>query len=326
MSRNLSDIRTPAGAFALPYSVRHAFERFFQADLSLVRVHIDGRAAIAGARAFACGSDLHFAPGEYHPSTPIGRALLAHELAHVLQQHDSHPGRALRPTILNDPRLEAEAERAADLWLQPGTFTAHFSVQGRTPSGACVQMAAAPQAQPQEEDQRTQWGKIVQMLSSKQALGAIGVIGTGALLWYYRDDLVTKGVKLGAKAVAAVGSKMFTPTAAANFVLNKFAESLDKAPTSSEHLMIAVKGYASLVIPGGNLVTTALFQGIKVRWNGISPLQSFAMQVFAELPPDWRNQFATECVKGMAAISVGMYIQGLNTVATVLSSPNNPWG
>ena len=106
MSKNLSDIQTPAGAFALPYSVRRDFERFFRADLSSVRVHIDGRAAIAGARAFACGSDLHFAPGEYHPGTATGRALLAHELAHVLQQCDGHPSRAVRLAVLRDPLLE----------------------------------------------------------------------------------------------------------------------------------------------------------------------------------------------------------------------------
>lgn len=306
--------------------MRTEFERFFHADLAAVRVRIHDRVATVGARAFACGFNLHFAPGEYNPATATGCALLAHELAHVLQQRGGRSNGAGRIPVLQDPLLEAEAEQAAAPWLQARGGCSHFIVEGRTPTGACIQMAAPAQAQPEEGEQRTQWGKIVQMLSSKEALGAVGVIGIGALLWYNRESLVTNGIKLGAKAVATIGSKMFTPTAAANFVLNKFAESLDKAPTPGENLMIAVKGYASLIIPGGNLVTTALFQGIKVWWNGISPLQSFAMQVFAELPPDWRNQFATECVKGMAAISVGMYIQGLNTVANVLSSPANPWG
>ncbi|MGY4765823.1 eCIS core domain-containing protein [Kribbella sp. CWNU-51] len=58
-------------------------------DLSDVRVHTDDDAASAanrlGARAFAAGPHLGFAPGEYDPGSPAGQRLLAHELAHVVQ-------------------------------------------------------------------------------------------------------------------------------------------------------------------------------------------------------------------------------------------------
>ena len=62
----------------------------FGLDFSHVRVHTDatdGAAAQAiAARAFTVNNHLAFAPGEYQPHTRAGRQLLAHELAHVVQQ------------------------------------------------------------------------------------------------------------------------------------------------------------------------------------------------------------------------------------------------
>lgn len=60
------------------------------ADLSEVRIHADGRAAELSdriqAKAFTTGSDIFFGRGGFAPSTPGGQHLLAHELAHVVQQ------------------------------------------------------------------------------------------------------------------------------------------------------------------------------------------------------------------------------------------------
>ncbi|HWK90206.1 MAG TPA: DUF4157 domain-containing protein, partial [Longimicrobium sp.] len=59
-------------------------------DFSGVRVHTDGRAASLSdgmrARAFTVGEHVAFGAGEYRPGTPVGDALIAHELAHVAQQ------------------------------------------------------------------------------------------------------------------------------------------------------------------------------------------------------------------------------------------------
>jgi hypothetical protein len=79
----------------LPEPTRAHFERRLGADLSAVRVHTDanaGRAARAeGAAAFAFGTDLVFASGRYAPETAAGKRLLAHELAHVVQQSGGAP-------------------------------------------------------------------------------------------------------------------------------------------------------------------------------------------------------------------------------------------
>lgn len=107
--------KVPGGGQPLPAAVQSRMESLFGADFSRVRVHVDERPAALGALAYAQGSDLHFAPGRYDPVSPAGQRLLAHELAHVVQQR---AGRARNPfgsgvALVHDPALEAEAERMA---------------------------------------------------------------------------------------------------------------------------------------------------------------------------------------------------------------------
>jgi hypothetical protein len=65
-------------------------EASFGQDFSTVRVHDDARAARTAdaidAAAFTVGQDIAFAAGRYDPDGATGRRLLAHELAHVVQQ------------------------------------------------------------------------------------------------------------------------------------------------------------------------------------------------------------------------------------------------
>ena len=81
-----------------------------------VRVHHDDHAAAlsraVSARAFTVGSDIFFGAGEYQPHSPGGRELLAHELAHVVQQRGA-PNAG--PLMVSQPgdTLEREAEAAA---------------------------------------------------------------------------------------------------------------------------------------------------------------------------------------------------------------------
>lgn len=95
----------------LTSGVRTDMERSFSHDFSQVRVHTDASAAHSAesldANAFTHGSDVAFASGRYQPETRAGRHLLAHELAHVVQQGGS--GDASSGTA-----HEAEADLAAD--------------------------------------------------------------------------------------------------------------------------------------------------------------------------------------------------------------------
>jgi hypothetical protein len=101
------------GGKPLPDGVRQSMEAFFKTDFSNVRVHVGSHASAIGAIAFAVGTDLHFAPGEFQPDTQRGRQLIGHELAHVVQQRQ---GRVRNPfgsgvAVVQDPMLEAEADR-----------------------------------------------------------------------------------------------------------------------------------------------------------------------------------------------------------------------
>lgn len=75
---------------------RALMERRLGHDFSRVRVHADEQAALRanalGAHAFTTGEDIFFARGRYQPGNSRGRNLLAHELAHVVQQSTFRSG------------------------------------------------------------------------------------------------------------------------------------------------------------------------------------------------------------------------------------------
>lgn len=89
----------------------------FGADFSGVRVHTDANAGETarrlGSRAFTVGEDIAFAPGQYRPGSPAGDALLAHELAHVVQQRGALDSGAERGEGPVYESLEKDADTAA---------------------------------------------------------------------------------------------------------------------------------------------------------------------------------------------------------------------
>ena len=96
----------------------------FGHDFGRVRVHDDARSSEAARQldsvAFTSGQHVFFGTGSYRPDTPAGRRLLAHELAHTLQQREAQSSVG-NPVIQSNPivsrpgdRLEREAEAAAD--------------------------------------------------------------------------------------------------------------------------------------------------------------------------------------------------------------------
>lgn len=75
---------------ALPESLATRFEQSLGTDLSGVRVHTGEASSTAArsmsARAFATGQSIHFGAGQYDPSSSSGQQLIAHEVAHTVQQ------------------------------------------------------------------------------------------------------------------------------------------------------------------------------------------------------------------------------------------------
>jgi hypothetical protein len=76
---------------ALDSPTRSFMEPRFGRDFSGVRVHTDSRAAESAravdAHAYTVGQHIVFGHGKYDPDSRSGRHLLAHELAHTVQQH-----------------------------------------------------------------------------------------------------------------------------------------------------------------------------------------------------------------------------------------------
>ena len=98
-------------------AVRQKMEAVFRQRFNDVRVHVQPlpQPQFAGAAALTQGSHIYFAPGCYNPLTSEGERILAHELAHVVQQRS---GRVRNPSgsgvaVVRNTVLDAEAERMA---------------------------------------------------------------------------------------------------------------------------------------------------------------------------------------------------------------------
>lgn len=112
-------------------ATRRFMENRFGRDLSQVRVHTDSKATesarAVNALAYTAGRDVVFGEGQYTPGTFEGRRLLAHELAHVVQQTTASNRRrsvqlpvssAGSDRIQRSPDKPAEVERRRDQWLE----------------------------------------------------------------------------------------------------------------------------------------------------------------------------------------------------------------
>jgi hypothetical protein len=119
---------TPTSGRPLDAGIRESMEARFGHDFSRVRVHTDGhgarQAAALAADAYTVGEDIYFAAGRYGPDAS-GRSLLAHELAHTIQQSAAAAGtRAPLGSALSDPAGEKAATEAAGRALSGHTVPA----------------------------------------------------------------------------------------------------------------------------------------------------------------------------------------------------------
>ncbi|PXX60810.1 uncharacterized protein DUF4157 [Nocardia tenerifensis] len=103
----------------LETATRREMETRFGDDFGDVRVHVGSSADAATrelrASAYTFGSDIAFRDGRYQPGTSAGDQLLAHELAHVVQQR--------RGGTADPAQLEHGAHRAAGSYAEGGPIT-----------------------------------------------------------------------------------------------------------------------------------------------------------------------------------------------------------
>lgn len=131
------------GGQPLSAAERAFFEPRFGHDFSRVRIHAGSSAAAAArvvdAHAFALGSDIVFGAGQYAPSTHGGQRLLAHELAHVIQQ--GHAGAPTGSAAAASGVAESDAaQRASVIRRKPGDLSQEPTHRIKTPKGGNLRL------------------------------------------------------------------------------------------------------------------------------------------------------------------------------------------
>ncbi len=98
----------------MPEEVQTKMENSFGTSFGGVNIHQNDESATQmGALAYTQGNNVHFAPGQYNPSSQKGQELLGHELTHVVQQREGRvqPTKQGKGMSVNDsPALEHEAD------------------------------------------------------------------------------------------------------------------------------------------------------------------------------------------------------------------------
>ena len=140
-----------AGGHALEPATRSLMEQRFMHDFSAVRVHTDARAAASahavGALAYTVGHDIVLGARQYASTSGAGQRLIAHELAHVVQQSGAGARvQAKLPVSQPGDSHERQADMAA------ARVTAGQAVGAiLTPAGPAIQRETPP-AKPEEKE------------------------------------------------------------------------------------------------------------------------------------------------------------------------------
>ncbi len=132
-------------------------------DFGGVRIHTDAKAEAAAnavnAQAFASGSHVAFATGQYRPTDTAGKILLAHELTHVIQ-HTNNPVMSSRVTEVLSP--DSPAEREANE-ASEGLFKGRRPTASRNLVAGLARQQVSPEITPFNEQlsQDVQPGDVV---------------------------------------------------------------------------------------------------------------------------------------------------------------------
>jgi hypothetical protein len=176
------------GGRPLDASTRAFMEPRFGHDFSRVRIHADGEAARSAesihARAYTHGENIVFGESQYAPGTSTGTELLAHELAHTVQQGAALPfaapaegassiGVQRSARVQRDPNTLAPAAAPAETYTLTLTDGVHTNI---TKIEALALLSGAEASLKRGVDFNAgEWGEI-----NKSRLSFFGAIG-GAL-------------------------------------------------------------------------------------------------------------------------------------------------
>ena len=97
--------------------------------------------------AYTVGSDIAFAAGRFDPATPSGERLLAHELAHVVQQRGEEYRTGALTNGASNSELQSKATAVADSTAKVNG-NAPVSVQMDNGATAVTDCGATARARP----------------------------------------------------------------------------------------------------------------------------------------------------------------------------------
>ena len=127
----------------LDMAARAFMEPCFGHDFGKVRVHADDRAAESAealnALAYTAGRHVVFGAGGYRPECDAGKRVLAHELAHVVQQGQREGAAVTSVSPVSSPQ-EAEAIQAA----QGGLSSCGLKATANLPDAGLARQPADP--------------------------------------------------------------------------------------------------------------------------------------------------------------------------------------
>lgn len=270
-----------SGGTALTPDVRHRMEGQFGRDFSSVRVHDDARAhdsaRAAQAAAYTVGDHVVFGAGHFQPQAPAGQHLLAHELAHTVQQAGLQRRGLDGLQSGDDPVLEAEADRAAGAAMrgQPATPLTTLGAPrlSRAPDTFSSDTGAGPIAPNKDASQPA----LVQKLAA--------IPNVTAVIDYSNES---KGKKIAV-------------------TLSTFASDLPKGPAASTNAVMAKRGAAKSLVYTAAVkanqvstlaketdVDTAFYTGAWLSKYGYSSLKQLSDKLVAyRQTPDGKNEKTT---------------------------------
>ncbi|HEX5707206.1 MAG TPA: DUF4157 domain-containing protein, partial [Pyrinomonadaceae bacterium] len=125
----------------LDAATRGFMESRFGQDFGGVRVHSNQKAAesarAVNARAYTVGRDVVFGESQYAPNTEAGQKLLAHELAHVLQQGATAAGTLQREETTATPETTGATQTTGTATPPEESAATDAATSSTAPTGKC---------------------------------------------------------------------------------------------------------------------------------------------------------------------------------------------
>jgi uncharacterized protein DUF4157 len=190
----------------LDAATRAFMEARFGHDFGRVRVHTDAQAAesaqAVNALAYTAGRDIVFGAGQYTPHTSRGRHLLAHELAHTVQQGAATPAlghlQVTAPTDATEQEADALAQTALQGNVKATTQRAPLAIARQAPTQTQPQAApTAPTPAPTAfagEDPTLRARRLAVIAAAGNAIQRLRGALAGGFIWPFVETVTPNGV------------------------------------------------------------------------------------------------------------------------------------